>query len=271
MRDGLRMALTLLIIGALCGGLLSVVNNVTTPIIEARAAAAFQEAMGRFFPEVYKVDEEEIDGEKFYICYDAAGNFIGVVGQVKAAGYGGHINYNLAVNAAADIIGIRIGSHEETPGIGDVIEKEPFQSRIIGLNFADPISAGVDVDATSGATVTTGGMINSIRRVMNVMGENFLGMEVEKAEIDMSTVADGTYTGTGRGFKSDITVEVTVSGGQITEIAVVSHDDSAGFIDRAIDGTPAAIIAAQSLEVDVVSGASMSSWGIINAVFDALK
>lgn len=271
MRDGLRMALTLLIIGAICGGLLSMVNGITQPKIEARAMAQFQEAMGKFFPDVNKVDEEAIDGEEYYLCYDAADNFIGVVGKVKAAGYGGDIFYDLAVNDAGDIIGIRISSHGETPGIGDVIEKETFMDRVIGLNFADPISAGVDIDTATGASVSTGGMISSIRRVMNVIGENFLGMEVEKAEIDMSTVADGTYTGSAAGFQPDLTVEVTVSGGKITGIEIVSHGDTAGISDNAINEMPGKIIDAQSLEVDTVSGATMTSQGIIKAVFEALK
>jgi RnfABCDGE-type electron transport complex G subunit len=271
MRDALRMALTLLIIGAICGGLLSVVNGITAPMIADRENQQFLQALEGFFPDVVKFEVQEINGEEFYSCYDAAGKFIGVVGKVKASGYGGEISYDLAVSDAGDIIGIRISSHGETPGIGDVITKPAFQDRVIGLNFADPISAGVDVDTVSGATVSSSGMINSIRRVMNVVGENFLGMEVEKAAIDLTKIADGTYTGTARGFKSDVTVEVVVSGGKITSLEIVSHDDTPGISDNAVKGMPQRIIDAQSLEVDVVSGASMTSQGIINAVFNALK
>jgi Na+-translocating ferredoxin:NAD+ oxidoreductase RnfG subunit len=96
------------------------------------------------------------------------------MGKVKAKGYGGEVFYELAVDEAGDIIGLRISSHGETPGIGDVITTPTFQERVIGLNFADPIVAGEDVATVSGATVSTGGMISSIRRVMNVIGDNFL-------------------------------------------------------------------------------------------------
>ncbi|HHT46642.1 MAG TPA: FMN-binding protein [Firmicutes bacterium] len=271
MHESAKMVLVLLIIGAVCGGLLSMVNGVTQPVIEARAMAEFQEAMGTFFPDVVRADEEAVDGEEYYLCYDAADTFIGVVGKVKAAGYGGDIFYDLAVDAAGDIIGIRISEHAETAGIGDVITRPDFQDRIIGLNFADPIAPGVDVDTITGATVSTNGMINSIRRVMNVIGENFLGMEVEKAEADLSSVADGTYTGTATGFQPDLTVEVTVSGGAITAIEVVSHGETAGISDKAIAEMPGRIIDAQDLDVDTISGATMTSQGIINAVADALK
>lgn len=271
MHEGLKMTLVLLIIGVLCGSLLAAANDVTAPLIAQRIEDEFLAALEGFFPDVAKFEVEKVDKEEFYSCYDAGGKLIGVVGQVQAAGYGGNIDYDLAVDAAGDIIGIRISAHGETPGIGDVITKPAFQERLLGLNFADPIAAGVDVDTVSGATVSTGGMVNSIRRVMNIMGENFLGMEVEKAEIDLSTVADGTYTGTAGGFQPDLTVEVAVSGGKITEITVVSHNETDGICDNAIKNMPGKIIEAQSLEVDAVSGATMTSQGIISAVFNALQ
>jgi electron transport complex protein RnfG len=172
--SGLRMALTLLIIGVICGGLIAAVNGVTAPVIEERAMAQFLEALEGFFPQVENFEVKEIDGESFYSCTDAGGNFIGVVGQAKADGYGGAIFYDLAVNDSGDIVGIRVSSHGETPGIGDVITRDEFQDRVIGLNVADPISAGVDVDTVSGATISSGGMLTSIRRVMDIIGENFL-------------------------------------------------------------------------------------------------
>jgi len=175
-RDNLRMVLTLLIIGTVCGALLSLVNGVTAPVIEARGQAQFLEALQRFFPEVADSRAEEIDGEVFYVCYDEGGNLLGVIASVTAEGYGGPIPYDLAVDKDGYIIGIRIKSHSETPGIGDVIEEEGFQGDIVGLNFADEIALGTDVDAVSGATVTMGGMVDSIRRVMNIIGEKYLDM-----------------------------------------------------------------------------------------------
>ncbi len=272
MRDSVKMAVVLLVIGALCGGLLAGINAWTGPIIETRAQAEFMETVGRFFPDVEKIDEEVIDGEDYFICYDSAGNLIGVVGQVKASGYGDDpIRYNLGVDKDGDIIGISVSSHTETPGIGTFIESEEWQQNIVGLNFNDPIAVGQDIDTRSGATVTLRGLTNSIRRVTDVIGENFLGFEVESMEVDIAAVGDGTYTGTAAGFASDITVEVTVSGGAITEIVVLEQNDTASFWDIAEEDTINRILDAQSVEIDAVSGATASSDGIIAAVFDALK
>lgn len=174
MHEGLRMTLVLLIIGAICGALLAMANDVTAPIIAANKEAEFLAALEGFFPDVDNFEVEKVEQEEFYRCYNDCGDLIGVVGQVQAGGYGGDISYDLAVNAQGDIIGMRISAHGETPGIGDVITKPTFQERVTGLNVADPIEAGVDVDTVSGATVSTGGMLRSIRRVMDVIGEHFL-------------------------------------------------------------------------------------------------
>ncbi len=273
MRDGVKMAVVLLIIGAVCGGFLAVVNSWTAPVIAQREFEEFQATVGAFFPEVEEIEEDEIGDEEFFICYDGDGNLLGVVGQVKASAYGDEpIRYNLGVDADGTIIGMRIVSHSETAGIGTFIEDEAWQQdQIVGLSFDDPIAVGQDVDARSGATVTVRGITSSIRRVVDLIGDNYLGFEVETMEVDVTAVADGTYTGTGTGFKSEVTVEVTVSGGEITEIVILDHDDTPAFWDMAEEETINRIIEAQSVEVDAVSGATASSVGIMEAVFDALN
>lgn len=79
------------------------------------------------------------------------------------------------------------------------------------------------------------------------------------------------YTGSARGFKSTIEVEVTVEDENITEVEVTSHRDDRRWFERAYKVIPSAIIEAQSTDVDTVSGATYSSKGIINAVKDALS
>lgn len=88
--------------------------------------------------------------------------------------------------------------------------------------------------------------------------------------INSNNYQDGVYTGTGSGFRGDITVEVTVEGGQITAITVVSSNDDKQFFDRAKSSIISDIISNQSVEVDAVSGATFSSNGIIEAVANAL-
>ena len=87
---------------------------------------------------------------------------------------------------------------------------------------------------------------------------------------DHAAFDDGVYTGTGTGYRGNTTVQVTVEGGEITNIEVMSYRDDRSFFERA-KSVIQSILAKQSTEVDTVSGATYSSRGIIAAVADALN
>ncbi len=82
---------------------------------------------------------------------------------------------------------------------------------------------------------------------------------------------DGTYSGSAQGYGGTVSVEVTIESDVILAIHVTdaSHEDGAYF--DAAQGVIDEMLAAQSTEVDVVSGATFSSNGIIHAVEDALE
>ena len=82
---------------------------------------------------------------------------------------------------------------------------------------------------------------------------------------------DGSYEGTATGFGGDITVKVTVDGGKITAVDIVSAEKEDGaYLTMAEDIIPK-IIDAQTSEVDTISGATFSSTGIKNATAQALE
>ena len=86
-----------------------------------------------------------------------------------------------------------------------------------------------------------------------------------------NTLKDGTFTGNGEGFRGNIEVEVLVKDGKIIEINIINSSDDKAFLNKASKGIIEKIINEQNTDVDVVSGATYSSNGIINAVKDALK
>ncbi len=100
--------------------------------------------------------------------------------------------------------------------------------------------------------------------------------DAAKQTTDSTTAAagsftDGTYTGTGSGFRGDTAVTVTVSGGEITDITVDSYEDDKPYFERAVDTVISSILSQQTVEVDAVSGATFSSNGIMEAVANALQ
>lgn len=82
---------------------------------------------------------------------------------------------------------------------------------------------------------------------------------------------DGTYEGSGQGFGGQIVVSVTIKNGSIDDIQIkeAKSEDSAYFNNakKIID----TMKQKQTADVDVASGATYSSKGIIAAVQNALK
>lgn len=85
------------------------------------------------------------------------------------------------------------------------------------------------------------------------------------------TYKDGTYTGVGNGFRPNLKVSVTVKNGKITNIEMLSNEETPRFFDAVSQTVPQEIISSQSTNVDAVSGATRSSNGIMEAVQNALE
>ena len=79
-----------------------------------------------------------------------------------------------------------------------------------------------------------------------------------------------TLTGKANGFMGPVTVTVTVEGDKITGVTVDSHNETNGIGTMAVEQLPAAIVAANSADVDVVANATVTSKAIIAAVKNAL-
>ncbi len=148
---------------------------------------------------------------------------------------------------------------------------------------------GVDVATVSGATYSSQGILEAVANALGVEGTTGAGASTEMTSekdttsetsadatsssvsgLDLSAVADGTYTGSGTGLRGTTTVSVSVAGGKITDIQVVSYEDDQQYFERAESTMVSEVLAAQSLGVDTVSGATFSSNSILEAVANAL-
>ncbi|WP_019908755.1 FAD-dependent oxidoreductase [Paenibacillus sp. HW567] len=85
------------------------------------------------------------------------------------------------------------------------------------------------------------------------------------------TYKAGTYTGTAEGKNGDVQVEVTFSEHSIDNVKVVNFNETKGVSDASVKQIPAAIVTNQSLKIDAVSGASITSKAILEAVTDCVK
>ncbi|MDF2880379.1 MAG: FMN-binding protein [Clostridiaceae bacterium] len=105
----------------------------------------------------------------------------------------------------------------------------------------------------------------------NVSNNTAANSKSSSASSVNSKYKDGTYTGTGTGYRSNLQVDVTIKNGKIENIQIDSNNETPRFADQAFAVVPNEIIQAQSTQVDGVSGATRSSNGIKQAVEDALS
>ena len=80
---------------------------------------------------------------------------------------------------------------------------------------------------------------------------------------------DGTYEGSGNGRNGVIVMAVTIEEGRIAKIEAVSQNETDEYWNEAVKMTDA-MIEAQTADVDMVTGATRSSEGILQAVRNAL-
>lgn len=82
---------------------------------------------------------------------------------------------------------------------------------------------------------------------------------------------DGSYTGKAQGKEGEIEVSVKVSGGKIANVEVVKHEDTEAMMLGVIDNIVPEIIEKQTADgIDAVTGATLSSTGVLNATKQAL-
>ena len=162
-------------------------------------------------------------------------------------------------------------------------DDEPYFSNARAVIQRVISSQSMNVDTVSGATYSSTGILVAIKNaLLQAAGKSPVENAVVAAQQTVSrqpasntsmpsgTMKDGTYTGSGMGYNDNITVKVTVSGGKITDIVIVSSDDDEPYFTNA-RAVVARILSAQTTNVDAVSGATYSSKGIMAAVSDALQ
>ncbi len=154
-----------------------------------------------------------------------------------------------------------------------------------------------DVTAISGATYSSDGIKNAVKDALEQAkgkttkpGESEYAKKNQKAaggggggggssvpptqNMTFTNLNDGVYEGEAQGFNSskNIKVKVTVQGGVITDISLIDHGETAGYFGEERARILAQrIIDKKSSDVDIISGATFSSKGFINAVVNAVK
>ena len=122
-----------------------------------------------------------------------------------------------------------------------------------------------DVDGVTGATYSS----DAVKKAVDMALAQARGEKPVPAKNAALSFTPGTYTGSGKGYGGQVQARVTFSETGITDIRVGQQRETAHVGDVALQKLPAKIIAANGLNVDAVSGATMSSFGLKEAVLNA--
>ncbi|MDO4548102.1 MAG: FAD-dependent oxidoreductase [Clostridia bacterium] len=90
-------------------------------------------------------------------------------------------------------------------------------------------------------------------------------------EVAAVETADNEFIGTGNGMGGAVRVKVTVNDGRMTNIEIIEQKETPGISDNALTSLPEAILQAQSVDIDGVSGSTITSNAIKEAVADAMR
>ncbi len=113
----------------------------------------------------------------------------------------------------------------------------------------------------------------SLVMVLLLIIGSFVGCATkETAELNEETgkYTDGTYQGKGEGKGGEVLVQVVVKNGDIDDVKILKHNETEMISDPAISKIVKAVIENKSVNVDVVSGATMTSEAILEGIKDAL-
>lgn len=188
----LKLGVTLFLTCVVVAGLLGVVNLITKDIIADINWQKTQKAMNAVVADPAKTTFTEAleKTDAMTAAAEAAGGTLdsvyGVVVDGQAAGYAikvvasgsqGSIEMMVGVDEKGAVTGVSIVKASETKGIGTkVIDNEPTVSgtpvldQFIGLDAADAPAVGRNVEAISGATVTSKGVTNGVNIALAVAG-----------------------------------------------------------------------------------------------------
>lgn len=177
-REYIRMVVVLMIISLFSGAVLAQTYKVTIPKINENALKKQEAAIIKVIPGAKSFKEVSKDGVTAFEGLDENGNKVGMAFIAKSGGFGGIITMMVGVDMEEKkLTGMTVLSHLETPGLGARIQEDWFQEQFKGKSFDDGFVVKEDVDAITGATISSTavakGVKDSLEKFLQVFGGEY--------------------------------------------------------------------------------------------------
>ena len=289
MKKIIHLTVFLAVVGALSAGVLSFVNDLTAPIIEAQKLAAVKESLEVLYPgaNFSELSTEADETGLVSGAYLAEGK--GYIYSVQVVGYNSStpIDFMMSIDNDGTISGYVVLTQQETNGIGSRVADDEFKNTVVGKGINDSIST------LSGATVSSTAVVKGINAAKALYGAQ-AGVSVETPSEPVVTTpvytlsddysgngaavvsVDGnTYTVTSNGFPGNSANEfaIVVENGAIVSVTNTVFGDTDGIGNAAVSEDALSAYAGATLtsEVDAVSGSTFTSKSVFAAMQAALK
>lgn len=173
-----------------------------------------------------------------------------------AKGFGGTVTVTVTVDESA-ITAVEATGGDETPAIGGAALATVAQAIVD--------AQGTGVDAVAGATITSNAVLQAADAAL---------AQARGEEKTASVVADGVYTASATSYNrtgvglDTVTLTAAFEDGKLTSVEVGEYSDTPAIGGMAFDLLAQEVVAQQSLGIDSVAGATVSSAGFFTAMAD---
>ncbi|OPL08948.1 MAG: hypothetical protein AVO33_08545 [delta proteobacterium ML8_F1] len=185
MKEIAKLGMILLIIGGIAAALLAMTYELTIDQIVEQRLIKDQTARMEVFPQAETFEaasEENLEAVKainpaIADVYQAmaSGEIMGYVIKTRPGGFGGAIDVVTGFDLDGKITGLRVGTHEETPGLGANITLPDFYTQYEGLDITRDIGVNKvspgdnEIQAIAGATISSQAVTDGVNYIGDVL------------------------------------------------------------------------------------------------------
>ena len=179
------------------------------------------------------------------------------------AGFGGDVTVTVEVDGEGKIVSIAADGSTQTPDVGGNAANTLNEGALAALAGTELASLDADgIEGITGATVTS----DAIKTALEMIKAEATGAE-------NAPVQDGTYTVTVPAYSvtEQMTLNITFEGGKLTGIETVTAGNTPVIFATVEEKLYPRLIANQSLETDAITGATVASGAVKQAVEKAIE
>jgi len=198
----LSYGLTIALFAAISGLLLSLVNGYTAPLIKQQKITQELQSQKEVLPAATTFKEINVNGFGYLEGKDQNNNNVGYVIKALGNGYSSTIQTIVGLDNDFKIIGMKIISQQETPGLGTRVteikkdDKKPwFQKQFLNktLGRLNLTKENGDIVAITGATISSKAVVNSVRIKIKNLIDTVANKPIERNSAPMLDKTNTTY------------------------------------------------------------------------------